>query len=90
MKIHNPTKETIEVKIFGNNYTLPAEGVLENIPAEVAQYWAGLHGFLKFTEDAKKAAPTVDVTATDNTQKPEAPEEKPKDKTPKVKAPKAK
>ncbi len=78
MKIQNPTNNEIIVKIFGNVYTLPAEGVLKNVPLEVAKYWSErLHEFLIVSEDdvvvsspkkeaaalAEQTAPSAPVTA---------------------------
>lgn len=45
--------------IFGETYTVPAEGQLSNVPENVAEYWLTLHSFLTITNDAVDAPKEV-------------------------------
>jgi hypothetical protein len=53
--IKNPTSRAIEnVKIFGETYSIEAEGKLENIPEAIARYWQeNLHKFLVIRKEDK-------------------------------------
>ena len=67
MKIKNPTKEAIEVLIKGTTYRIEAEGTLNNIPDDVAEYWQSLHKFLELrkekVEEVKVEVPAPEVEA---------------------------
>lgn len=67
MKIKNPTKEPIEVLIKGTTYRIEAEGTLNNVPDEAAEYWQSLHKFLELrkekVEDVKVEIPAPVVEA---------------------------
>lgn len=47
MIVKNPTDKQIEVRIYGENYVLPANGQIDNISEKAAQYWKEhLHEFI--------------------------------------------
>ena len=51
MRIKNPTEETINVNVFGKEYSVKPLASVE-VPVEVAEYWVTkLHTFLKIEED---------------------------------------
>lgn len=61
MQIKNPLDRAIEnVKIFGINYSIDAEGTLENVPEAHARYWQeNLHKFLILRKDKLEAPKEV-------------------------------
>lgn len=61
MIIKNPTKNDIEVMLFGVKYFIEAEGTLENVPEKEARYWQEmLHSFLVLRKD-KEVVPEIVV-----------------------------
>lgn len=52
MKITNPTDTDITIQVKGGTkYTVLANDTLSNVPTEHANFWKGLHPFLKVTAD---------------------------------------
>lgn len=61
MRVKNPTSNSITVQILGTKYTVPADGEVGNIPAEVAKFWQeNLHNFLILSEDKTREVPAMD------------------------------
>lgn len=60
MIIKNPTKNPIEVDIFGVHYRIEAEDSLENVPEATARYWQeNLHSFLILRKDKEAVVEPV-------------------------------
>lgn len=73
MKIKNPSNRAIEnVIIFGERYSIDAEGTLENVPEKHARYWQeNLHKFLILRQDdleLSKEEPKVEVPESQSTE----------------------
>ena len=53
MQIKNPSNKALNnIRIFGELYSIEAEGTLENVPEHVARYWQeNLHKFLVLRKD---------------------------------------
>lgn len=52
MTVKNPTDKEITVVLSGKTFTVPAEGVVREVPAKDAKYWTeSLHNFLTLSED---------------------------------------
>lgn len=54
MKILNPTDNSITVQIFGEEYTIGGNEIVE-VPNEVGKYWiTNLHQFLEIAVESPK------------------------------------
>ena len=50
MKITNPIDKELSIQVKGGQkYTIEAMGELNNIPTEHAEFWKGIHPFLKIS-----------------------------------------
>ncbi len=77
MIVTNPTKENIEVQIFGVTYKVQAGESLKNVLAEAAKYWhKELHNFIQLSEDGAKVEPVVEKKVEDIEVEPEEKEVK--------------
>lgn len=61
--IKNPTDRDISnVKIFGESYSIEAQGTLANIPEHIARYWQeNLHKFLILKKESMKEVEKVEI-----------------------------
>lgn len=59
MKVYNPTEEAITITYKGVDYTAPAGGFAEEVPATVAEHWKTMiHNFVIISDDSASVAPS--------------------------------
>lgn len=66
MIVTNPTAVAIEMTLKGNVYRIPANGSINNVPADVADDWkTRTHEFIIVEDEKTASAPKVEKIESD-------------------------
>jgi hypothetical protein len=77
MILRNPTKNDLTIVYKGQEFSINAESVSENIPAEVAYHWINkIHSFLEVVNDEAEADSDASGNQEAETKKPETKSQK--------------